>query len=96
MRKDAEFFEERDVELIYIAKRLSEAKALEALLTSAGLDYLVETDQYFGGIIFQRARIGAFFYVPAEAAAQSRQVMEAGGYRPREAPSEGATAQQRS
>jgi len=93
VRKDAEFFGERDAELIYIAKKLSEAKALEALLTSAGLDYLVEPDQYFGGIIFQRARIGAFFYVPAEAAAHARQVMEAGGYRPQKALSEGATAQ---
>jgi hypothetical protein len=86
-RKDAEFFGEREVELIYIAKRLSDAKALETLLTSACLDYLVEPDQYFGGFIFQRARIGAFFYVPAEASAQARQVMEAGGYRPQKAPS---------
>ena len=93
MRKDADFFGERDVELIYIAKRLSEAQALEALLASAGLDYLVEPDQYFGGFIFQRVRIGAFFYVPAEAAAQARQVMEAEGYRPQKTPPEGATAQ---
>ena len=93
MRRDAEFFGEREVELIYIAKRLSEAQALEALLTSAGLDYLVEADQYFGGFIFQRARIGAFFYALAEAAAQARQVMEAGGYRPQKASSKGATAE---
>jgi hypothetical protein len=93
VRKDAEFFGERDVELIYIAKRLSEAQALEALLTSADLDYLVEADQYFGGFIFQRTRIGAFFYVLPEAAALARQVMEAQGYRPQKAPSEGATAQ---
>ncbi|RPI08093.1 MAG: hypothetical protein EHM65_10825, partial [Acidobacteriales bacterium] len=63
MRKDHEYFQDREVELIYIAKRLSKAKKLEELLTSAGVDYLVETDQYFGGFIFQRVRIGAFFYV---------------------------------
>ena len=93
MRKDAEFFGERELELVYIAKRLSEAQALEESLNSAGLDYLVEADQYFGGFIFQKVRIGAFFYVPAEAAAGVRLAMEARGYRPHTPPSEEVTAE---
>ena len=36
---------------------------VEDLLTSAGLDYVVEPDEYVVGTIFRRRRIGAFFYV---------------------------------
>ncbi len=86
MRKEPEFFQEQDVELIYIAKRLSEAKALEALLTAANVDYLVEADQYFGGFIFQRVRTGAFFYVLPGTAEAARQLMESHGYRPQRMP----------
>jgi len=93
VRKDAEFFGERDAELIYIAKKLSEAKALETLLTSAGVDYAVETDEYLGGLIFQRVRVGAFFYVLPEAAAQARLAIETAGYRPQRPPPEEATGQ---
>jgi hypothetical protein len=85
MRKDHDFFQDREVELVYIAKRLSEAKKLEELLTSASVDYLVETDQYFGGFIFQRVRIGAFFYVQRDAAGPARQVLLESGYRPQPA-----------
>ncbi len=84
MRRDQDFFQDQDVELVYIAKRLSEAKKLEELLTSASLDYLVETDQYFGGIVFQRMRIGAFFYVQRDAAGPARQLMQEHGYRPQQ------------
>lgn len=86
MRKEPEFFHEQDVELVYIAKRLSEAQALEALFTSANVDYLVEADQYFGGLLFQRVRTGAFFYVLPGAAEAARQLMETHGYRPQKQP----------
>ncbi len=86
MRRDAEFYGDREVELIYIAKRLSEAKAVEALLTGKELDYAVETDEYFGGFLFQRTRIGAFFYVAPEAAVNARRTLEESGYRPQRPP----------
>jgi hypothetical protein len=82
MRRDRDFFHEQDVELVYIAKRLSEAQDLESLLTSANTDYLVEADHYLGGFLFQRVRVGAFFYVLAGAAEPARQLLEAHGYRP--------------
>ncbi len=82
MRQELEFFEDKDLELLYIAKKLGEALALEELLTSANVDYLVETDQYFGGFIFQRVRIGAFFYVRPDAAEPARQLMRTNGYKP--------------
>ena len=93
MRRDADFFGDRDVELVYIAKKLSEAQALEALLSSAGVDYAVEADEYLGGFIFRRVRVGAFFYVLPEAAVQARQAMESGGYRPQRPPEEVTAAQ---
>ena len=85
MRRDQEFFKDQDVELIYVAKRLSEAKRLEALLTSAGVEYLVETDEYLGGFLFKRMLVGAFFYVLPGAAEPARRLMESHRYRPQRA-----------
>lgn len=82
MRRDPDFFGERELVLIYIAKRLSEALKLESVLTAAGVDYAVGADRYVGGVILRRERVGAFFYVLAEAEAAARQVMEQNGYRP--------------
>ena len=65
MRQSEEFFGATSLELLHIAKRLKEAQRVEGVLNEAGIDYLVEVDTYFGGIIFQSARAGAFFYVPA-------------------------------
>ena len=54
MLRDAEFFEDRPLTLIYIGKRLSESQAVEAVLTEAAIDYAVEVDLYTGGVIFRR------------------------------------------
>jgi hypothetical protein len=63
LRQDEEFFDGRELLLVYIAKRLREAQRLEALFDEAGLDYLVEADTYRGGVLFVRELTGAFFYV---------------------------------
>ena len=63
MKKDADYFEGREPRLIYIAKRLKDAMRLESVLNEAGIDYGVEADEYYGGVIFRRTRVGAFFYV---------------------------------
>lgn len=81
MRREAGFFEDREMDLVYIAKKLKEALRLEAALTESGVDYAVETDKYSGGVIFRSERVGAFFYVLPEAADQARQVMEQHGFR---------------
>jgi hypothetical protein len=67
MRREPDFFGE-DVELVlvYVAKKLKEALAIENLFTESGLDYLVEPDTYSGGVIFRTQRTGAFFYVAPE------------------------------
>jgi hypothetical protein len=80
--RDAEFFGEQELVLIYIAKRLKEALALEELLTQASIDYLVEPDTYRGGIIFVTERIGAFFYVAPPDADRSRELLVSNRYKP--------------
>ena len=82
MKQDAEFFEGKEASLVYIARRLKEALALEEVLTAAGIDYLVEPDRYRGVFIFQSERIGAFFYVLSESENNTRVLMVERGYRP--------------
>jgi hypothetical protein len=84
VRQEPDHFGERDLSLVYVAKKLKEALALEQLFTKAGLDYLVEPDRYSGGIIFRSERVGAFFYVAPEDEPAARQAMAGGGYRPYE------------
>ena len=85
MRQDAEFFNDREMDLIYIGKKLADAQALEEALTGAGWDYYVEPDEYSGGFLFQTKRTGAFFYVLIEKAPEARAFLEARGYKPQPA-----------
>jgi hypothetical protein len=82
MKQDASFFEGKDPVLIYIAKRLRDALRLEGILSSAGVDYGVEADEYKGGIIFHSVRTGAFFYVLPEALAAAHEIMRRNGFKP--------------
>ena len=82
MRQAPEFFEDQELGLIYVAKRLKEALRLEMLLTEAGLDYLVEPDKYSGGVIFRSERVGAFFYVTPANEAAACDVMQGAGLKP--------------
>ena len=84
MQRDVEFFGEQELELVYIAKRLKDSLALENALTEDGIDYLVETDTYIGGLLFRRELTGAFFYVAPTAAEPVRVAMLRYGYQPYE------------
>jgi hypothetical protein len=81
MRREPEFFGETELTLVYIAKKLKEALAVEALFTQAGLDYLVEPDIYSGGIIFRSERTGAFFYVNPEKQTDARELLSGANYK---------------
>ncbi len=81
MRREPAFFEDREMDLIYIAKKLKEALRLETALTQSGVDYAVETDKYSGGVIFRSERVGAFFYVLPESAEEARRIMQEHGFR---------------
>ena len=82
MKQDASYFEGKDAVLVYIAKRLRDALRLEDVLTAAGLEYGVETDHYYGGTIFRRERVGAFFYVVSDSVEAAHSVMRDAGYTP--------------
>jgi hypothetical protein len=81
MKRDPGWFEGCEPELLYIAKKLRDATQLETALTEAGIDFGVEADEYQGGVIFRRTRIGAFFYVRPEARDAARAVLREKGYR---------------
>lgn len=82
MKRDADFFGDQEMALVYIARRLDEALKLEEMLTRAEFDYAVEADRYRGGVVFQSERIGAFFYVQPDNEGSVREYLAANGYRP--------------
>lgn len=68
--------------LIFIARKLKHATALEEALTAAEIDYHVEPDEYIGGFVFKTKRIGAFFYVEPEDRERAVEVLLKNGYEP--------------
>lgn len=84
MRQEEVFFGEQELVLIYIAKRLREAKKIEGMFDAANLDYLVEPDRYRGGVLFVRELIGAFFYVAEAQADAARNCLRAAQIKPYE------------
>jgi hypothetical protein len=81
MRREADFFGDREMDLVYIAKKLQDALRLESAFTESSVEYAVETDNYVGGVLFRSERVGAFFYVLPEAAVQARDIMRQHGFR---------------
>jgi len=81
MKQEAPYFEDRDAQLIYIARRLSDATEVEELLTREGVDYGVEADTYTGGLVFRTERVGAFFYVLPEVVDTVRELLRANGWK---------------
>ena len=84
MKQEPSFFDGKEPELIYIAKRLRDALRLESIFTAAGVDYGVEADEYRGGVLFRAVRAGAFFYVLPETVGAAREVRLRNGYKPLE------------
>ena len=84
MRHDPTEYEGRDLELIYIAGRVDEAKRIEAILDEQGIDYTIQVEQYRAGVIFASVRAGVFFYGLPELAGRSRQTLKQLGYKVQE------------
>jgi hypothetical protein len=81
MRREPEYFGEQELSLLYVAQKLKHALRLEQLLTDAGLDYVVESEEYAVGLLFRRVRVGAFFYVAPDQVTAGRDVLRRGGFR---------------
>jgi hypothetical protein len=85
VRCDPDHFGDQELALLYVAKKLKEALRLEELLTAAGIEYLVETDKYSGGVIFRSERVGAFFYVAPANDSAARETLARAGIEPYDA-----------
>ena len=84
MRREADFFDDRELRLLFMARRLRDALRLEELLTHSGIDYCVETGDYEAGIIFKRDLTGAFFYVDPGDLVRSHQLLVENRFKPYE------------
>ena len=82
MLRDPDYFHDQEMVLIYVARRLKEAKALEGVLDAGGLDYAVEPAPFGSGTLFRSQRIGAFFYVLPQSVDSARALMFQSGYIP--------------
>ena len=86
MKREPEDFGERELNLVYVARKLKDALRVEETLTTAGVDFAVEADRYWSGTIFRRERIGAFFWVAPETETDARAALKRGGFQPFDAP----------
>jgi hypothetical protein len=84
MKREPAWFGEQTMDLLYIARKLKDALRVEDLLTSADIDYAVETDEYVGGVLFRAARVGAFFYVLPDALQRAQVLLQENGFKPSE------------
>jgi hypothetical protein len=82
MRREPEFFGDQELVLIYIAARLKDALALEALLEANAVDYVVVTEPFTSGVLFRSTRMGAFFYVATQTEPLARDLMLRRGFKP--------------
>lgn len=63
----------RDPTSVALAATLRLAQRIEALLTEAGVDYVVQVEMYGRSFLFGTPRHGAVFYVAASQAAFCRE-----------------------
>jgi hypothetical protein len=85
MRCELDFFKGADLHLLYMARRLREALAVEMVLGQAQIEYFVEPGPYEGGFLFRRELTGAYFYVLPADLPRAREVLVTHKYRPYEA-----------
>jgi hypothetical protein len=84
MRREPEFFDDRELRLLFMARRLRDALRLEDLLTRSGIDYYIETGHYEAGILFKRELTGAFFYIDPGDLVRSQQLLIENRFKPYE------------
>jgi len=63
----------REPEQIFLATSLRTAQRVEAWLTQAGIDYVVQVEPFGRSVIFRTVRNGAAFYVTTGEAAYCRE-----------------------
>jgi hypothetical protein len=81
MRRDAEFFGDQELVLVYMARRLKHSLSVEKIFNDSALDYYLETDSYQSGLLFRSTKIGAFFYATSSEEARARALLSERGYK---------------
>ena len=81
MRREPDFFGDQELVLVYMARRLKEALALEEVLNAGALDYAVVPAPYTGGL-FLSQRVGACFYVAPQSEERARALILRGAFKP--------------
>lgn len=78
---DPATFDDKDITLVYLAGRLSEGKRVEQVLSDNGIDYAVDAEPFESRVlgILPVTYEGVGFYVLADQAELSRQVLRAAG-----------------
>jgi hypothetical protein len=71
MRREPDFYGEEELILVYLARRLRDALAVEKIFEASGLDYALETGPYQSGLLFRSSKVGVYFYVRPQDAAQA-------------------------
>jgi hypothetical protein len=82
MRRDPDFFDDRELSLVYMARRLKESLAVEKVLDAGDVDYAVEPAYYQSGLLFRSTKIGAYFYVLPRDEERARSLLLESRYKP--------------
>lgn len=82
MRQDQDYFGDQELILVFVAKSLKKALALEKVFDAGSLDYAVVPTHFTSGLLFRSVRIGAFFYVTPQLVPRARELMLAKGFTP--------------
>jgi hypothetical protein len=69
-----------DLERIFIARTIRQARKAEELLTATGVDYVVQVEPYGRSLLFGTIRHGAAFYVAAAQAPHCRERLIGAGF----------------
>jgi len=85
MRREPDFFGDQELVLVFVARRLKHALAVEKILDGAAVDYAVETAPYQSGLLFRTTKIGAFFYVMPQEEGRTRTILLERRYKPYDA-----------
>jgi hypothetical protein len=81
MRRESDFFENQELVLIHMARRLKHALAIERIFTDGGVDYYLETGPYQSGLLFRTTKVGVFFYSRQQDAELARSLLLENGYK---------------
>ena len=82
MRREEDFFEGQELNLVYMARRLKESLSVERVLDAGEVDYTVEPAYYQSGLLFRSTKIGAYFYVLPGDEERARFMLTERGYKP--------------